>query len=202
MPIRRANMIPEIVPKQRDRKTNPARCNKPERSSAETDARSAAVGRSLVITLDVEWEKRPEEMDCSKRGRPCKHSDLPMGGIAYPRHMIGNGARVTEGMVGEMPGKGVKGPDHVTVWRRACARAVRIDGDRVAAETADGKTHCIGGRLYRHDRHRQGRADRAQVEGKMQLHQAPHAGRRGVPEDASVSASPTRAGAAPRTCRA
>ena len=92
------------MPKQRDRKTNPTRYNKPTRSSAETDARSVAVGRSLVITLDPEWEKRPEEMNRSKWGRPFAYSDLLMGGIAYLRHMTGKGTRITEGIVGKMLG--------------------------------------------------------------------------------------------------
>ncbi len=101
------------------------------------------MGRSLVITLDPEWEKRPEEMNRSKRGRPFAYSDLLMGGIAYLRHMIGMGARITEGVVGKIPGEGVKGPDHATVWRRTCARAVRMEGDRITVETTDGKTHVL-----------------------------------------------------------
>ena len=131
------------MPKQRDRKTNPARYNKPKRSSAETDARSVAVGRSLVITLDPEWKKQLEEMNRSKRGRPFACSDLMMGGIAYLRHMIGKGTRITEGMVDKMLGKGVRGPDHVTIWRRTCARAVSMDGDHITVEATDGKTHVL-----------------------------------------------------------
>ena len=131
------------MPKQRDRKTNPTRYNKPKRSSAETDARSVAVGRSMVITLDPEWEKQLEEMNRSKRGRPYKYSDLLMGGIAYLRYMIGKGTRITEGVVDKMLGEGVKGPDHVTIWRRTCAQAVSIEGNRVTVETTDGKTHVL-----------------------------------------------------------
>ena len=183
-------------------KDQPARCSKPVRPLTETDARSVAAGHSLVITLDPEWKKRSEEVNRLKRGRPFAYSDLLMGGIACLRHMIGKEVRVTEGMVGKMLGKGVKGPDHVNIWRRACARAVRIEGNRITVETTDGKTHCTGGRLYRHNRHRQGQVDRDQMEGEVQLHQAPHTSRRGVPEDAGVSAPQTGAGATPRTCPA
>ena len=107
--------------KQRERKTNPTRYNKPKRSSAETDARSVAVGYTLVITLDPKWEKQLDEMNRSKRGRPFACSDLLMGGIAYLRYMIDNGVHITEGVMGKMLGEGVKGPDHATIWRRACA---------------------------------------------------------------------------------
>ena len=59
-----------IMSKQKNRTTNPARYGKPRRSSSEQDARSVALGRSLVIRLDPDWESQLEEMNRSKRGRP------------------------------------------------------------------------------------------------------------------------------------
>ncbi len=82
-------------------------------------------------------------MNRSKRGRPYKYSDLLMAGIAYLRYMIGKGTRITEGAVDKMLGEGVKGPDHVTIWRRTCAQAVSIEGNRITVETTDGKTHVL-----------------------------------------------------------
>ena len=41
--------------------------------------------------MDPEWEKRPDEMNRSKRGRPFAYSDLRTGGIAYLRYMISEG---------------------------------------------------------------------------------------------------------------
>ena len=64
---RRAGISPDVVPKQGDRKANPARYNKPKRPSAETDARSEAAGRSPAATLAPEREKRPR-MNRSKGG--------------------------------------------------------------------------------------------------------------------------------------
>ena len=52
-----------------------------------------------------------------------------MGGIAYHRHMIGNGTRMAEGMADKMSGGAVKGP-----------RAICTEGNRATVETADGKT--------------------------------------------------------------
>ena len=40
------------MPIQKDRTTNPTRYGKPKRSSAEQDARSVTLSRSLVIRLD------------------------------------------------------------------------------------------------------------------------------------------------------
>ena len=128
---------------RKDRTTNPTRYNKPKRSSSEQDARSVALGRSLVIRLDPDWEAQLEEMNRSKRGRPFVYPDLLMGSIAYLRHMIGKGVRITEGVTDKMLGNGVKGPDHVTIWRRTCAQAVSIEGDRITIQTTNGKTHVL-----------------------------------------------------------
>ena len=54
-------------------------------------------------------------MNRSKKGRPFTYPDLLMGGIAYLRYIIGKGVRITEGVADEMLGRGVKGPDHVTI---------------------------------------------------------------------------------------
>ena len=128
---------------RKDQTTNPTRYNKPKRSSSEQDARSVALGRSLVIRLDPDWEAQLEEMNRSKRGRPFVYPDLLMGSIAYLRHMIGKGVRITEGVTYKMLGNGVKGPDHVTIWRRTCAQAVSIEGDRITIQTTNGKTHVL-----------------------------------------------------------
>ena len=128
---------------RKNRTTNPTRYNKPKRSSSEQDARSVALGRSLVIRLDPDWEAQLEEMNRSKRGRPFVYPDLLMAGIAYLRYMIGKGVRITEGVADEMLGNGVKGPDHMTIWRRTCAQAVSIEGDRITIQTADKKTHIL-----------------------------------------------------------
>ena len=42
-----------------------------------------------------------------------------------------------------MLGKGIRAPDHVTIWRRTCARSVSIDGDHIAIETTDDKIHVL-----------------------------------------------------------
>ena len=101
-----------------------------------------ALGRSLVIRLDPDWEAQLEVMNRSERERPFAYPDLLMAGIAYLRYMIGKGFRITEGVADGMPGNGVKGPDHVTIWRRTCAQAVSIGGDRITVRTAD-KTHVL-----------------------------------------------------------
>ena len=129
--------------RQKDRTTNPTRYGKPKRTSAEKDIRSVALGRSLVIRMCPEWENQLERMNRSKRGRPFAYPDLLMGGIAYIRYVLGEGLRVTEGHVDAMLGRGVKGPDHVTIWRRTCAQAVSIEGDRITVKTTDGKTHVL-----------------------------------------------------------
>ncbi len=87
---RRASISPDVVPKQGDRKANPARYNKPKRPSAETNARSEAAGRPPAATLAPECEKRPG-MNRSKRGRPYKYAGPPTGGVACIRRMIGKG---------------------------------------------------------------------------------------------------------------
>ena len=131
------------MPRRKDRTTNPTRYNKPKRSSAEQDARSVALGRSLVIRLDPDWESQLEEMNRSKRGRPFVYPDLLMGGIAYLRYMIGKGVRITEGVADEMLGRGVKGPDHATIRRRTCAQAVSIEGDRITIKTTDDRVYVL-----------------------------------------------------------
>ena len=128
---------------QKDRTTNPTRYGKPKRPPVEKDARSVALGRSLVIRMCPEWENQLDEMNRSKRGRPFAYPDLLMGGIAYIRYVLGEGLRVTEGLVDAMLGRGAKGPDHVTIWRRTCAQAVSIDGNRITIKTTDGKTHAL-----------------------------------------------------------
>ena len=80
-----------------------------------------ALGRSLVIRMCPEWENQLNKMNLSKRGRPFAYPDLLMGGIAYIRYVLGEGLRVIEGHMDAMLGKGTKGPDHVTIWRRTCA---------------------------------------------------------------------------------
>lgn len=37
----------------------------------------------------------------------------------------------------------MKGPDHVTIWRRTRAQAVSIDGDRIIIKTTDYKVHVL-----------------------------------------------------------
>ena len=185
---------------RKNRTVNPTRYGKPKRSSSEQDARSVALGRSLVIRLDPDWEAQLEEMNRSKRGRPFAYPDLLMGSISYLRYMIGKGVRIMEGVTDKMLGNGVKGPDHVTIWRRTYAQAVSIKGDRITIQTTDDKMHVLvadstgittparlpdlhlfhygsGGRLHRYNHHRQGQVDRDQVERKVQLHQAAHTGR-------------------------
>ena len=102
-----------IISGRKDRTTNPSRHGKPKRTSAEQDARSVALGRSLVIRLDPDWKAQLEEINRSKRGLLFVCPDLLMGSIAYLRYMIGKGLRITEGVAGKMLGRGVKGPDHV-----------------------------------------------------------------------------------------
>ena len=160
-----------------------------------------AVGRSLVITLDPEWEKQLEEMNRSKRGRPYKYSDLLMAGIAYLRYMIGKGTRITEGAVDKMLGEGVKGPDHVTIWRRTCAQAVSIEGNRITVETDDGKTHVLLADSTGITATGKGRWIEIKWKVKcnfIKLHMLAEES----PGRYWRSASPTGAGATPRTCRA
>ena len=140
---------------QKGRTTNPARYGKPKRTSAEKDARSVAPGRSLVIRMCPGWENRLEGMNRSKRGRPFAYPDLLMGGIACTRYVLGGGLRVTEGHVDAMLGRGVKGPDHVTIWRRTCARAVSMEWQPHHRKDDRRQDARSGGRLDRHNRHRQ-----------------------------------------------
>lgn len=132
-----------VLSGRKDRTTNPTRYGKPKRSSSEQDARSIALGRSLVIKLDPDWEVQLEEMNRSKRGWPFVYPDLLMGSIAYLRYMIGKGVRITQGVTDKMLGKCVKGPDHVTIWRRTCAQAVSIEGNHITIKTADDKMHIL-----------------------------------------------------------
>ena len=80
--------------------------------------------------------------DKSKRGRPFKYSDLLMGGIAYLRYMTGMSLRKTEGTAGAMLWN-LDTPDHVTIWRRTCAKAVIIQGRKIKIETKDNKTYVL-----------------------------------------------------------
>ena len=102
-----------------------------------------ALGRSLVIRLDPDWKAQLEEMNRSKRGRLFVSPDLLMGSIAYLLYMIGKGLRITQGVTDKMLGRGVKGSDHVTIWRRTCAQAVSIEGDRITIKTTDDKMHVL-----------------------------------------------------------
>ena len=106
---------------QKDRTANPTRYGGPKRPPVEKDARSVALGRSLVIRMGPDWEIQLEGMNRSKRGRPFAYPDLLMAGTTYIRYVIGKELRVTEGLVDAMLGKGTKGPDYVTIWRRTCA---------------------------------------------------------------------------------
>ena len=123
--------------RRKDQTTNPTRYNKPKRSSAEQDAKSVALGRSLVIRLDPDWESQLEEMNHSKRGRPFAYIDPLMGGITYLRYMIGKVVRVTQMVADRMLSRGVKGPGHVTIWRHTCAQAVPTEGDCTTIKTTD-----------------------------------------------------------------
>ena len=96
-----------------------------------------------MIRLDADWEAQMEEMNRSKRGRPFAYPDLPMGGIAYLRYMIGRDVRITQEAADNILGRGVKGPDHATIWRRICAQSVSIEGDRITIKMTDGKTHVL-----------------------------------------------------------
>ena len=176
----------KIMSRQKDSTANPARYGKPKRTSAEKDARSVALGRSPVIRMCPEWGNELDEMNRSKRGRPFAYPDLMMGGIAYIRYVLGEGLRVIEGHIDAMLGRGVKGPDHVTIWRRTCAQAVSMEWQPHHRKDDRRQDAHPGGRLDRHNHHRQGQVDRAQVERKVQLHQAAHPGRRGVPKDTGV----------------
>ena len=133
----------KIISGQKDWTTNPTRHSKPKRPPVEKDTRSVALGRSLVIRMYHEWENQLDEMNRSKRGRPFAYPDLLMGGIAYIRYVLGEGLRVTEGLVDAMLDRGAKGPDHVTIWRRTCVQAVSIDGNRITIKTTDGKLHVL-----------------------------------------------------------
>ena len=88
---------------RKDRTTN-SQYNKPTRSSAEKDAE-----RGTEQIARDQAGSRPggqlERTKRSKRGWPFAYSDLLMGGIAYPRSMIGKGARITERIVDEMLGR-------------------------------------------------------------------------------------------------
>ena len=89
--------------------------------------------------------------------------------------MIGKGTRITEGVADETLGNGVKGPYHVTIWRRTCAQAVPIEGDRITVQTAD-KTHVLVADSTGTTTAGKPQVDRDQVERKVQ-HQAAHPGR-------------------------
>ena len=89
------------------------------------------------------FENQPDGMNRSKRGMPFAYSGLLMGGIAYIRYVLGKGLRVIEGHRDAMPGRDMKGPDHVTIWRRTCAQAVSIEGNHVTVKTTDGKTYVL-----------------------------------------------------------
>ena len=66
-----------------------------------------------------------------------------MGSITYLRWMIGKGVRITKGMLGGMLGKGVEGPDHVTIWRQTCAQTVFIKSDRITMKTTADKVYVL-----------------------------------------------------------
>ena len=55
-----------------------------------------------MIRLDPNWKAQMEEMNRSEMGRPFTYPDLLMSCIAYLRHMIGKGLRITEGVVDKM----------------------------------------------------------------------------------------------------
>lgn len=53
------------------------------------------------------------------------YPDLSMGGTACLRYMIGRDVRIMEGVADEMPGKGVKSPDHMAMWSRTGCHPAR-----------------------------------------------------------------------------
>ena len=125
-----------------NRKANPTRYNKSKYTSAQIDAKYEALGRSIVLRLDPEWDVQLTEMNRSKRGRPFKYSDLMMGSIAYLRYTLGKSLRITEGLARAMLWNS-ETPDHVTIWRRTCAKSVTIQGNKIKIDTKDDKTYVL-----------------------------------------------------------
>ena len=125
-----------------NRTTNPTRYNKSKYTSAQIDAKYKAVGRSLTLRMDPDWDVQLAAMNRSKRGRPFKYPDLLMAGIAYIRYMCNNSLRVMEGMISAMLDK-TECPDHVTIWRRTCAQAVTINENKINITTTDGKMYAL-----------------------------------------------------------
>lgn len=125
-----------------NRKVNPTRYNKSKYTSGQIDAKYHAIGRSLVLVPDPEWDNQLAAMNRSKRGRPFVYSDILMASIAYIRYVNGKSLRVMEGVVDAILNT-IKGPDHVTIWRRTCAQSVSINGDKIITKTTDGKTYVL-----------------------------------------------------------
>ena len=125
-----------------NRKANPTRYSKSKYTSAQIDAKYEALGRSIVLRLDPEWDAQVTEMNRSKRGRPFKYSGLMMGGIAHLRHALGKSLSITEGLARAMLWNS-ETPDHATIWRRTCAKSVTIQDNKIKIDTRDDKTYVL-----------------------------------------------------------
>ena len=122
-----------------NRKANPTRYNKSKYTSAQIDAKYEALGRSIVLRPDPEWDVQVTKMNRSKRGQPFKYSDLMMGGIAYLRYTLGKSLRTTRGLARSMLGNS-ETPDHVTIWRRTCAKSVTIQDNEIKIQRTTRRT--------------------------------------------------------------
>jgi len=100
------------------------------------------LGRSLVFSLDFDWEARLEEMNRSKMGRPFVCPDPLMGGIAYLQYMIGRRVRIMGGPLTRC-WQGHKGPRPRDHMEADLAQTVSIGGDRITIKAIDDKMHVL-----------------------------------------------------------
>ena len=81
-------------------------------------------------------------MNRSKRGRQFRCPGLTMCCIACLRYAVDKSLRAAEGLAraGLWNSETI---DHVAVWRRACAKSVTIQGNRIRMDAKDNKTNIL-----------------------------------------------------------
>ena len=81
-------------------------------------------------------------MNRSKRGRQFRCPGLTMCCIACLRYAVDKSLRAAEGLAraGLWNSETI---DHAAVWRRACAKSVTIQGNRIRMDAKDNKTNIL-----------------------------------------------------------
>ena len=104
-----------------------------------------AVGRSMVIIPNPDWDIELAEMNKNKRGRPYVYPDSLMAMIAYIRYLADCQYRDVEGIAQAMLQGRFPAPDFVTIWERTGYKSVSVDGNTITVKMKNGKVHRLIG---------------------------------------------------------